>query len=349
MAVIRETVDAGMGQTRRRIQVLQLQRDAQQKEHEIAMLVTRLGHQAWEHRVEAPALLESEVWDQLLARAAQIETLRQRKADLEQQIDAETEARQATEAEWQGRLNEIVAAWEPLSSQLEALEKDSRVANERLHAAEHELERTQKDLAATQARLGELDRLTVVDVDQRRTRFRSRIAGLEQAQASLEAQLPDLHRAVADNEATRPPLQEQLADLEQQAAQSRAQKGAVLGEHEAHLADLRAAVRERTAEIAALANENIKLSAELGPIMDQARPDAPALQDTYAAIDKLESVRINLLAQLADLKTESEAADITAVRRFYVLVGAVALVGALIVGCLLTMCLTGWAIVQAVV
>jgi len=345
MTVVRETVGAGVDQTRRRIQIRQLQREVEQKDREIAVVVARLGQRAWEHRVEDPSYAEA--YARLVERAGQQETLRQRIVGLEHEIDEETAARGATAAEWNARLAAIAAEWDPIAEKLAALEEAGKSAVERLGAAERELERTQKDLQVARDRLAELDHLTAVDVEQRRGRYLSRIAGLEQATAALNAQLPDLRRAVEENAAARPPLQARLTDLDDQATQARAQKGAALGAHEVRIADLRASIKEVTAQIAALADEVAQLSAEMGPAVDKARPGAEALQETYAAINALEAQRIRLLAQITDLETECEAADITAVRRFYVVLIGLVVFAALVLACLAMTCLTGWVLAGA--
>lgn len=343
MSVVKETVGAGVEQTRRRIRMLQLGREVEQKEKEIAAAVARLGQAAWAHRVEDPAYAEE--YARLLDLAAQQEGLRRRIADLEQQIEAETAARDATEADWKARLEAIAAERAPVVEELTSRETASRTTAERLRAAERELARTQKEHQATQARLAELDLLTAPDVEQRRARLLSRLAGLEQAIAGLEAQLPDLHRAVEENTAAQPPLRDRLAELDDQMIQARARKGAAIGAHEVRLADLRVAVKEVKAQIAALDEQIAQISAAMGPAVDQARPAAEALREAYAAIDALEAARIDLLAQLADRKAEYEAADITAVRRFYVvLVGLVVFAG-LVVVCCATTFLAGWALV----
>jgi len=329
-----------MEQTRRQIQMRRLRRSVTQKEQELATAVARLGQQAWEHRVEDPSYAEA--YAELVALAEQQETLQQKVADLERQVEDELAARAATEAEWMARLDEIAAEWDPVTEELANLEATARNLAERLNAAERELARTQRDREATLARVAELDHLTAVDVEQRRTRLLSRLAGLEQAIATLEAQLPDLHRAVEENVAARPPLQARLAELDERAVRTRAQKGAALGAHEIRLADLRSSIKETKASIAILDGEIAQRSATMGPVVDEARPDAKALQEAYAAIATIESERIDLLAQLADLKTESEAADITAIRRFYVTaVGLLAFV-VLVLACLATSCLAGW-------
>jgi chromosome segregation ATPase len=345
MSVVRETVDAGVEQTRRQIQMHRLRRDVGQKEKEIAAAVARLGQRAWEHRVEGPAYAKP--YAQLMTRSEQQESLRQQIVGLEQEVDAELAARDATDAEWTAKLEIIAAERTPVTEELANLETAGKSAAERLHVAERELERTQKEHQAIQTRLAELEHLTAVDVDQRRTRFLSRTAGLEQAIAALEAQLPDLHSAVEENAAAQPPLQARLIELDEQATRTRAQKGAAVAAHEIRLADLRELVKEVTAQIAALANEITQISAEMGPAVDKARPDTEALREEYAAIDALESERIELLAELADLKVESEAADITAVRRFYVVITGLVVFVVLVLACLATMCLTVWVFVGA--
>jgi len=345
MSVVRKTVDAGVEQTRRRMQMRRLRRDVEHKGKEIAAVVARLGQQAWERRVEAPAYAQE--YAQLVARSERQEMLRRQIADLEREVDSELAARATTDAEWAARLEALAAEWDPVAEELASLEAAGKSAAERLRVAERELARTQKDHQTAQSRLAELDHLTAVDVEQRRTRFRSQIAGLEQAIAALEAQLPDLRRAVEENAAARPPLQIRLAELDEQATRARAQKGAALAAHEVRIADLRASAKEATAQIAALADEIAQLSAAMGPAVDEARPDAEALRAAYAAVDALESERIALLAQLADLKAECEAADITAVRRFYVVVIGLVVLVVLVLACLATTCLTGWVFVGA--
>ncbi len=340
MSVVKETVDAGVEQARRRIQMLQLGREVEQKEREIAAAVARLGQVAWDQRVEDPAYAEE--YARLLDLAAQQESLRRRIADLEQQIQAETAARDATETEWKARLESLAAERAPVAEELTRRETTSQTTAERLRAAERELARTQRERQTVQDRLAELDRLTAPDVEQRRARLLSRLAGLEQAIAGLEAQLPDLRRTVEENTAAQPSLQARLAELDDQITQTRAQKGAAVGAHEVRLADLRVAVKELRSQIAALDSRAAQISAAMGPAVDQARPDAAALREAYAAIDALEAARIDLLAQLADLKAEYEAADITAVRRFYVVVGGLVIFAGLVLACCVTTFLAGW-------
>jgi len=343
MSVVKETVNVGMEQTRRRIQMLQLNREVEQKDKEIAAVVARLGQLAWEHRVVDPAYAED--YARLQDLAAQQEAVSQQIAALEQQLAAETTARNATEAEWKARLEVIIAERATVAEELARREAASRSEAERLRTAERELARTYKERQTVQARLAELDLLTAPDLEQRRSRLLSRLAGLEQAIAGLEAQLPDLHRAVEENAAAQPPLQARLAELDDLLTQTRAQKGAAVGAHEVRLADLRLALKELQAQKKALGDQLRQVSAAMGPAVDRVRPDVPVLRDAYADIDALEAARINLLAQLADRKAECEAADTTAMRRFYVvLIGLVVLTGLVLVCCATTF-LAGWVLV----
>ncbi len=335
---IRETVQVGISAGRWRVQALKVSNEQAHlaKQHEQA--VAALGVRAWEQRVEHPSY--AAIYAQLNALEEQRKQAQEELAAYHADIQRETDALRRIKADYGARISAVQEKKNAASAQLRERQAEHQAAAKRLAAAERQQQTVNADLRSVQEKLSRAQASTAADREERVALLTGAAATLERTLADLAVQMPTLQGDVARFDEAQRPFAAEVAEHERQLAEIQAEQKAALDPANARLSDLQARVRASNERISAISREMTPLTDSLGVQVAAARPEAPALVDAYAAVDRLEHDLSSVTNRGDLLKARLAAVDAAALRKFYLLIGAVLAV--------IVLALALWALVNSI-
>lgn len=321
---LKETLSAGFSASQWKVQLARLKSTRAHLENQKKQSITALGKQAWDARVQHPAIADSMAALQALEteRSQAQATLQARQADLQQQTAEHTRLKN----DFSARIAAIETRRKADAAGLSQSVAAQRAAQTRLEQVQRSRQFARQEVERIEGLIAQLAQSSAPDREAQKVRFQQTLAAQQKTLQDSEAQLPAINEEIQKRTLEQPALREAVQAEEQQLAALQQEQRSQLGPLEARIQELKKDVQALNTQIQSLGAKMTPLFAPLGALVEQARPQSPALQAAYAQIDGLKAQIQKLDGEIDFQQTRLNTVDPQTTRRFYLIIAAAAAV-----------------------
>ncbi|MFV9506306.1 MAG: right-handed parallel beta-helix repeat-containing protein [Oscillochloridaceae bacterium umkhey_bin13] len=318
-AAIATVFSAGKG----RVQQMKLTRDRADVEKQLAQALSDLGKQAWEQQVVHPAY--SGLFEQIGGLVQQRTRLRADLTALDTQLQQVTITATQVKTDYSGRINSVQDQKKAATARINQSHTAIQAAEKQLGLLQARQQKTTAEIQGLRQRLDLLQSSQAPDRDTQVATLHSGIAALEQTLTEIVAKLPLAQAEIDRLQTAHAPLTTELATFDGQIGQLRQEQHQAVNPLEQQRAELQTQRNGVNDTLTGLMTQIDTALAELGAQVNLARPQSPALADTFARLDRIVSQQTDLSRATALLDARQASADRSAPRTVALL--TVALLG----------------------
>lgn len=315
---------AGIDNTRWQYRQTRLGADLKNMEREKAGLHEDLGAKAWEAQVDDPAYASA--YTEVQSINQQIAGLREQISTLEAWLGETSQQRADLVEQFDGQVSQLETARKNARSRLDRLQTDLKRQDAELTNVIKDKARFQRDIKNTRTRIIELENSDDPARGELLPSLNTTLDGLTQQLLHASNAEPTVNAEISRLNTELQPVRAEIQAVEDEIDRTQDLKRQDLNPMDQRIDNLRSTINARMGDIKGLETTLQQGIRELGPLVDEARPSSPALQESYTRLDAVSSKMAAAIEDRDRFGNLISTADKTAVRSFWLVVAGVILV-----------------------
>ncbi len=326
---LKKWVSEGLALGRSKVDQARFKNQKRRTEAEQLELLRALGHQAWDARVSDPTYADE--YGQLEALQAQAAPMEDVVKAVQLELAKSRDARNKLNAAYEQKSKELQVQLNQMKDSLSLLKSEQGKAIATLRKAVEQKQALESEAHDYETRIANLQGSDIPDRDSQIAGLNNSIATLGKTIYALGDQINGLSSQSQKLETDQGPYLVQIDNLKSQMDQAANEHKDALLPLDQQVSNLESNLKSRQAELAAIKEKMIPLIESLGPKVYAARPDSPALQDSYQKLD-VKKEQLSSATQGFDLaNSRLVSRDAEMLRNFYIMLGIGLLVLVLLV------------------
>lgn len=292
-------------------------------------LMRALGHQSWDARVSDPSYAEE--YGQLEALQAQAEPMEAVVKAVQLELARARDSRNKLNAAYDQKSKELQVQLNQMKDSLSLLKSEQGKALASLRKAGEQKQALENEAHGYESRIVNLQGSDLPDRDSQIAGLNNSIATLGKTIYALGDQISGLSSQAQKLETEQGPYLVQIDNLKSQLDQAANEYKDALLPLDQQVSNLDTNLKARQAELAAIKEKMTPVIESLGPKVYAARPESPALQESYQKLDIKKEQLSSATAGYDLANSRLVSRDKEMLRNFYIAAGIALLVLVLLV------------------
>jgi len=326
---LKQWVSEGLALGRSKLDQTRFKNQKKRTEAEQLELMRALGHQTWDARVSDPSYADE--YGQLEALQAQAGPMEEVVKAVQLELARARDSRNKLNAAYDQKSKELQVQLNQMKDSLSLLKSEQAKAVASLRKADEQKLALENEAHGYESRIANLQGSDLPDRDSQIAGLNNSIATLGKTIYALGDQIAGLSSQAQKLETEQGPYLVQIDNLRSQLDQAANEHKDALLPLDQQVSNLDTNLKARQAELAAIKEKMIPVIESLGPKVYAARPDSPALQDSFQKLDVKKEQLSSATAGYDLANSRLISRDKEMLRNFWIMVGIALLVLVLLV------------------
>lgn len=314
----------GVGLGKSKYQASRLGSEKKKIDKTKSTLVDELGVKIWEQKIEHPAY-EAE-WNRLSAMEVQQTPILEDIKRLESEAQRVKENRDSLSDQLNRQISVLQAQVQNLTARISVLKGSQATAEKNYQSLQQRSNNLIAEIHSLQTRITQAQTSNAPDRDQQIFTMNNSIATHNNEILSISNQVPGVQSELTRLRNEQMPLIVEMDKAKTDLVSVQDQLRQLVPPLEVQLNNLNATLKSKQNEISAIKATMQPIIVGLGPLAEEARPDAAVLNDLYAKIDVEKSKLGSVTSEVDLMQTRIASTDKNSARNFYlVLAGGIVL------------------------
>lgn len=316
---LKKWVDEGLTLGRSKLDQTRFKAQKKRVETEQMELLRGLGHQAWDARVSDPSY--GDEYGQLEALQAQAGPMEEVVKAIQLELARARDARNKLNLAHEQKLKELQVQLNQMNDSVSLLKSEQSKAAATLRKANEQKQVLENEAHGYESRIANLQSSDLPDKDAQIAGLNNSIATLGKTIYALGDQIGGLNSQTQKLASDQGPYLVQMDNLQSQMDQATNEHKDALLPLDQQVINLDNNLKTRQAELVAVKEKMTPIIESLGPKVYAARPETPALQDSYQKLD-IKKEQLSTATQGYDLaNSRLVSRDKEMLRNFWITVG----------------------------
>ena len=305
----------GVGLGKSKLQASRLSSEKKKIDKSRSLLVDELGGKVWEAKIEHPAYAED--WNRLTAMENQQMPILEDVKRLESEAQRVKEQRDSLSEQLNRQASGLQAQVQNLTARLSVLKGSQSTAEKNYQSLQQRSNNLIAEIQGLQTRITQMQASNAPDRDQQIFAMNNTKATHNAEILSISNQVPTVQSELTRLRNEQAPLLVELDKAKTELETVQDQLKQLIPPLNVQMNNLAETIKVKQNDIAAIKATMQPIITGLGPLAEEARPDAAVLNDLYAKID-VEKSKLGSVTSEVDLTLSPiEATDKNSARNFY--------------------------------